>query len=62
MVCALKDQIADILPLVDLFLPCGIDIESMHWSETAGELQSERTSLSVARKKLRTLRKQEMNC
>jgi len=57
MICALKDQIGDILPLVDLFLPYGIDIESMHWPETEGELQSVRTSLSIARKKLRTSRK-----
>lgn len=57
MLCALKDQIADILPLIDLFLPYGIDIESMHWPETEGELQSIRTSLSIARKKLRATRK-----
>ncbi|SRR5216684_1414411 len=57
MICALKDQIGDILPLVDLFLPYGIDIESMHWPETEGELQSVRTSLSIARKKLRASRK-----
>jgi DNA-directed RNA polymerase specialized sigma24 family protein len=62
MICALKDQIADILPLGDLFLPFGIDVETMHWSETASELQSERSSLSVARKKLRAYRREEMDC
>lgn len=62
MICALKDQIADILPLADLFLSHGIDVENMHWSETASELQSERTSLSVARKKLRAHRKEAMDC
>ena len=61
MICALKDQIADILPLVDLFPPHGIDIESMHWPETEGELQSVRTSLSIARKKLRASRKEDMD-
>lgn len=59
MICTLKDQIADILPLVDLFLQVNIDIESMHWSENADELQSERSSLSVARKKMRTYRKED---
>lgn len=60
MICALKDQIADILPLVDLFLTCDIDIECMHWSETASKLQSERSSLSVARKKMCAFRKAEV--
>ncbi len=59
IICALKDQIADILSLVDLFLQVDIDIESMHWSETASELQSERSSLSVARKKMRAYRKED---
>jgi len=53
MICALKDQIADILPLVDMFLPYGIDVESIHRPETEKELQSMRASLSVARRKLR---------
>jgi RNA polymerase sigma factor (sigma-70 family) len=62
MICALKDQIADILPLVDLFLPFGIDIENIHWPETEGELQSVRTSLSLARKKLRASKKENVDC
>jgi len=53
MICALKDQIVDILPLVDMFLPYGIDIESIHWPESKKELQRMRASLSVARRKLR---------
>jgi len=61
MICALKDQIADIIPLVDLFLPFGIDIENIHWPETECELQSVRTSLSIARKKLRASRKEDMD-
>jgi len=53
MICALKDQIVDILPLVDTFLLYGIDIESIHWPESKKELQRMRASLSVARRKLR---------
>jgi RNA polymerase sigma factor (sigma-70 family) len=61
LICALKDQIADILPLVDMFLPYGIDVESMHWPETENELQSARTSLSVARRKMRASKKEDMD-
>lgn len=61
MICALKDQIADILPLVDMFLPYGIDIESIHWPETKKELQRMRASLSIARRKLRASKIEEMD-
>ena len=53
MLCALKEQIADLLPLVDMFLPHGIDVESLDWPEAENELRSSRVSLSIARKKLR---------
>lgn len=52
MICALKDQISDLLPLVEMFLPYGIDVENIDWPETESELQSTRSSLSVARRKL----------
>lgn len=61
MICALKDQIADILPLVDMFLPYGIDVESIHWPETKKELQRMRASLSVARRKLRTAKIEDID-
>lgn len=61
MICELKDQIADILPLVDMFRPYGIDIESIHWPETKKELQRMRSSLSVARRKLRASKVVEMD-
>lgn len=53
MICALKEQIADLLPLVHMFLPHGIDVESLDWPEAENELRSSRVSLSIARKKLR---------
>lgn len=52
MICSLKDQISDLLPLVEMFLPYGIDVENIDWPETESELQSTRSSLSVARRKL----------
>lgn len=59
MINSLKDQIADMLPLVDMFLPHGIDVESLAWPEAENELRSSRVSLSVARKKLRISMKGE---
>ena len=61
MICALKDQIADILPLVDMFLPYGIDVESIHWPKTENELQSMRASLSIARRNLRASKIEDMD-
>jgi DNA-directed RNA polymerase specialized sigma24 family protein len=59
MICALKDQVADLLPLVDLFLPYGIDVESLHWPEQKNELQSIRSSLSVVHNKMRAFKNDE---
>lgn len=53
MICSLKDQIGDLLSFVDMFQPYGIDVENMDWPEAENELRSSRTSLSIARKKIR---------
>ena len=53
ILCALKEQIADLLPLADMFQPYGIDVEHLDWPEAENELRSSRVSLSIARKKLR---------
>lgn len=59
MICALKDRIADILPLTDMFQPYGIDIDAIDWPEEENELKSMYSSLSVARKKFRASRKND---
>ncbi len=53
MLCMLKDKISDILSVVDMFEPYGIDVESITWPATEKELRSAYVSLSLARKKLR---------
>jgi RNA polymerase sigma factor (sigma-70 family) len=53
IICTLKDQIADLLPLVDIFMSRGVNIRNLEWPEEESELQSLRVSLSVAHKKLR---------
>ena len=57
MICELKDQLADLLPLAEAFLERGVDIRPSHWSKDQRELRSQRVSLAVARKKLRACRK-----
>jgi DNA-directed RNA polymerase specialized sigma24 family protein len=57
MICELKDQIADLLPIAEAFLQRGVDIRPIHWSHDLGELRSQRVSLAIARKKLRAHRK-----
>jgi RNA polymerase sigma factor (sigma-70 family) len=52
MACALKDRIADILPLVEVLNRCGFNIEAASWSQDVKEKQRLRSSLVVARKKL----------
>lgn len=57
MICMLKDKISDILSVVDMFQPYGIDAENMDWPETENELRSAHVSLSIARKKMRASKK-----
>lgn len=56
MICDLKDQIADLLPIAEAFFERGVDIETINWSQDQRELRSQRVSLGVARKKLRAAR------
>ena len=55
MICALKDRLDDVLPLIDRLRSYVIDIDEIHWPEEKDELQRLRASLAVARKKLRSL-------
>ena len=56
MICELKDQIADLLPIAEAFSERGVDIRTMNWSRDQRELRSQRVSLGIARKKLRATR------
>ena len=56
MLCALKDHIADILPLVDILIKHGLDIETANWSDQKDELNRLRASLCIARKRLRAMK------
>lgn len=56
MICSLKDQLDNILTLVESFRDKQVDIESMHWPEEKDEAQRLYASLSIAWKKLRTLK------
>ncbi|HYU76684.1 MAG TPA: sigma-70 family RNA polymerase sigma factor [Ktedonobacteraceae bacterium] len=53
LICHLKDQIDDILPLVEAFQKRAIDIKAISWPTEKKEAQVFRTSLSIARKKLK---------
>ena len=54
MICSLKDQIDDILLLIEAFRTRDVNIEMVDWPEEKDEVQKWRVSLSIARKKLRT--------
>ncbi len=56
MICALKDYSTGNVVFIEAFALCGIDIASTHWPKEQHELQSLRTSLSIARKKLHALK------
>lgn len=56
MVCMLRDEIENTFPLTEAFAKYGIDIRSIVWPDDGHERQSWLSSLSVARKKLRTLK------
>ena len=62
MLCALKDRVIDISPLVDTFIKNGLDIEAADWSDRKDEIQRLRASLSVARQRLRAGMLSEKSC
>jgi len=53
VLCALKELIVDIVPIVDIFSKNGLDIEAASWSNQKDEIQRLQASLSLARKRLR---------
>jgi DNA-directed RNA polymerase specialized sigma24 family protein len=53
LICALKDRLDDLNGLLDALREREINIEQVHWPEDKKALQSYRTSLSLARSKLR---------
>lgn len=54
MICMLRDEVGNIFPLAREFAKYSIDIRSTVWPDDRHEYQSWLSSLSVARKKLRT--------
>jgi DNA-directed RNA polymerase specialized sigma24 family protein len=57
MIGSLREELDDLLLLVNAFKERGVDIEMVNCPEEKEEVQRNRVSLSVARKKLRTLKK-----
>ncbi|HYB01154.1 MAG TPA: hypothetical protein VED37_13130 [Ktedonobacteraceae bacterium] len=53
MICVLKDEVAHIFPLAELFSKHGIEITHVTWPQDPKELQRLRSLLSVARRTLR---------
>lgn len=58
MICSLKDQLDDVLLLIEEFKDHQVGIEEINWPEEKEEIQRVRASLSLARKKLRSLNKE----
>ena len=53
LLCSLKKWKDDFLPFFEALKEQGVDIEAMNWPEDKEEQQSLRTSLAIARKKMR---------
>ncbi len=53
MICVLKDEVAHIFPLTEMFRKHGIEIMPISWPQDPKELQRLRSLLSVARRTLR---------
>jgi DNA-directed RNA polymerase specialized sigma24 family protein len=60
MICSLIDKIDDVLPLIDALRNHAINIEEVNWPEERDELQRLQASLSIARKKLRSLKRKQV--
>ena len=60
MICALKDQLDDVLLLIEAFKKRQVGIEAVDWPEKKEEIQRIRASLSIARKKLRSLKSKDI--
>ena len=57
MLCVLKDWSNDVLPLAQALIDRGVDIETVYWPKETEELHKLKVSCSIARKKLRSLRR-----
>jgi hypothetical protein len=60
MICSLKERSDDVLPLINALRNHAINIEELNCPEEKDELQRLRASLSVARRKLRSLKKNQV--
>jgi DNA-directed RNA polymerase specialized sigma24 family protein len=58
MICALKDRLDDVLPLLDALQKSGVKIDEIDWPQANHEVKNWQASLSIARKKLRPLKRQ----
>lgn len=56
MICALNDHLESTHPLLRMLSMRGIDIESIHWPGDKHDLQCLQSSLSIARRRLRTMK------
>jgi hypothetical protein len=58
MLCALKDRIDDVLPLIEALKKSGVNVDEIHWPEAKNEVKNWQASLFIARRKLRPLKSQ----
>ena len=61
MICELKNKVADMLPIAEAFSRQGVNISEINWSQDKNELQSQRASLSIARKKMRAVKEKYLS-
>ena len=57
MICSLKEQLDDVLPIMNTLREQLTEIDAINWPVEKNEIQSLRASLSVARKKLQSLKR-----
>lgn len=55
MICSLEDKLDDVSTLTQAFKKFGINTEAARWPSKKFEVQSYRASLTIARKKLKTI-------
>jgi DNA-directed RNA polymerase specialized sigma24 family protein len=56
MICMLKDEVGDTLVLEAEFRKHGVDISGINWPTDPGELKTLKSSLSIARMKMRSFK------
>jgi hypothetical protein len=55
MICSLKEQLDDVPTLTQAFKKFEVNIEAVRWPSKKKEMRNLKASLSIARKKLRSL-------